>query len=112
MSLVVVHGGAVGVDQAFEDAAEEFGLGITTEPHPADWEGPHGLSAGPMRNGAMVAAGADFCLAVHKSLAWSKGTANCVKLALAAGIEVYLIASDDDPGRRIRAVPSKEGVRR
>jgi YspA, cpYpsA-related SLOG family len=55
--LVVVHGGAPGVDQAFSVAARE--LGITVEPHVADWRGL-GNIAGPARNREMVEAGADL----------------------------------------------------
>ena len=35
--LVVVHGGAPGVDQSFSVAGRE--LGTTVEPHVADWKG-------------------------------------------------------------------------
>jgi hypothetical protein len=43
---------------------------------------------------------ADLCLALHRTLATSKGTKDCVRQALAAGIPVYLIEDD-------RAIPTR-----
>jgi YspA, cpYpsA-related SLOG family len=95
--IIVVHGGAPGVDQSFAVAGTE--LGITLEPHLADWKGLDNV-AGPMRNREMVQSGADLCLALHRTLATSKGTKDCVRQALAAGIPVYLIEDD-------RAIPTR-----
>jgi YspA, cpYpsA-related SLOG family len=89
--LVIVHGGAPGVDQSFHVACQT--LGVTVEPHLADWRGL-GYIAGPARNREMVQAGADLCVAVHRSLASSKRTKDCVRHALAAGIPVYLIEDE------------------
>ncbi len=86
--LVIVHGAAKGVDRSFENAC--YNHRVATEPHPADWD-RHGKAAGPKRNDEMVALGAAFCLAVHRDLAGSKGTRDCVMKCLAAGIPVYLI---------------------
>ena len=61
-----------------------------------DWAG------GPARNREMVKAGADLCLAFHRSLATSKGTKDCARQALAAGIPTYLIDSDVGLRRRLR----------
>lgn len=63
--------------------AEE--LGWTDEPHPAEWHrlGPR---AGPIRNQAMVDAGADVCLAFASP--GSRGTWDCVRRAREAGIRV------------------------
>jgi hypothetical protein len=66
--LVIVHGDATGVDESFGTAAKGFGL--TIEAHPARWH-TFGPAAGPMRNEEMVEAGADFCVALHRSLAAS-----------------------------------------
>jgi len=104
--LVIVHGEAKGVDSAFADAARAT-AGVTEEPHKADWD-KHGRAAGPIRNEEMVAAGADLCLAVHRSLATSKGTLGCVRLAMAAGIPTWLIDSDDAVPRRIASVDPLE----
>ena len=49
--LVVFHGGACGVDQAFAEARRH--LAIKAEPHVADWRGL-GNIAGPARNRVMV----------------------------------------------------------
>jgi hypothetical protein len=39
----------------------------------------------------MIRAGADLCLALRRSLSASRGTKDCVRKAVAAGIPVYLI---------------------
>ncbi|MEQ7008356.1 hypothetical protein ABN028_19465 [Actinopolymorpha sp. B17G11] len=65
---------------------------IPDEPYPADWR--HlGVKAGPLRNAAMVAKGADLCLAFI--LDGSRGASGCVELAEKAGIrtEVYTASS-------------------
>jgi hypothetical protein len=68
--LVIVHGGAPGVDNAFARPCRE--LGIVGEPHLADWKGL-GNIAGPERNREMVEAGADLCIALHRSMRRAKG---------------------------------------
>jgi hypothetical protein len=98
--LVVVHGGAPGVDQSFKVAGRE--LGLTVEPHLADWKGLDNV-AGPMRIQEMVEAGADLCIALHRTLQTSKGTKDCIRQALAAGIPVYLIEDGSATPRRILA---------
>lgn len=84
--LVVVLGGASGVDESFRVACEV--MGIACEVHPADWEW-YGRGAGPIRNQAMVDAGAAFAIAVHRDLFRSRGTLNCVCKCAAAGIDVW-----------------------
>ena len=71
---MIVHGDATGVDESFATAAK--GLGVAVEAHPADWD-RLGKKAGPMRNGEMVRAGADLCIAVHRFIFNSKGTKDC-----------------------------------
>jgi copper homeostasis protein CutC len=90
-NVVIVHGAAAGVDASFAEAADE--AGIEHEPRPARWN-ELGRKAGPVRNAAMVAAGADLCIALHRSIEASKGTKDCVRQALAAGIPVYLIEDE------------------
>lgn len=109
--LTVVHGDCP--DGADAMAAEwcryalaiSCGVGIrsylvTEEPYPAKWK-TYGKAAGHIRNGEMVALGADVVLAF---CAWcdnimcprhdiegdhmTHGTENCVRQARAAGIEV------------------------
>jgi hypothetical protein len=103
--LVVVHGGASGVDGAFAEACDL--RDATHEPHVADWQ-KHGKKAGPLRNQEMIDAGADFVIAVHRSLAWSRGTKDLVTRALAAGIPVYLIDREDAEPRRLCEIPGRE----
>jgi hypothetical protein len=78
--LVVVHGAARGADTLAAEAAKR--LGYKAEEHPADWN--LGRRAGPIRNQAMVAAGADLLIAFNGA----RGTADCVKRAERAGIPV------------------------
>jgi ABC-type sugar transport system substrate-binding protein len=101
----IVQGAADGVDRAFVEAAYDAGCGVCS--FPADWD-RYGKKAGPLRNQEMVDAGADFVIAVHRSLAWSRGTRDLVIRALAAGIPVYLIDGEDAEPRRIRVVPGRE----
>jgi hypothetical protein len=98
--MVIIHGGACGVDEAFAKACRK--LGVVAEPHLADSKAL-GNVAGPARTRATVGSGADMCIAVHGSLATSKGTKDCVREALAAGIPVFLIEDDRAIPSRIRA---------
>jgi hypothetical protein len=50
----------------------------------------------------MVQAGADLCIALHRRLEASKGTKDCVRQALGAGIPTYLIEDEDAQPKRIR----------
>jgi hypothetical protein len=51
----------------------------------------------------MVALGADLCIAVPKFVMNSKGTKNCVKQAIEAGLPTYLIDSDEAKPKRLLA---------
>lgn len=89
-SLVVVHGACpTGADaMASEWVAHWPGTGwsgVTEERHPADWE-QFGKRAGPIRNEAMIKAGADLVLAFP--LPGGKGTQHAIRLAREAGIPV------------------------
>lgn len=92
VNVVIVHGCGTGVDASFSNAARCLGLDV--EPHYADWK-DGGKSAGPKRNQEMVDAGADFCIAVHDAIAWSKGTKDCVARCLMAKIPVFLFSERD-----------------
>lgn len=96
------HGAARGVDTSFESAALAWEIG--TLAHPADWNA-HGKAAGPIRNSEMVKAGADLAIAFHRDLASSRGTRDCVKKCLKAGIPTYLVDGDESDPRLITAVP-------
>jgi ABC-type sugar transport system substrate-binding protein len=99
--VTILDGNASGVDAAFADAASEAGCKVLR--FPADWE-KYGKGAGPRRNAEMVAAGADFAIAIHKSLTRSRGTKDAVRRCLAAGIPVWLIDSEDGEPRRVREI--------
>jgi hypothetical protein len=93
--LTIVHGACpTGADQMADKFCKYQGL--TPERHPADWS--TGPSAGPNRNKAMVALGADLCLAFitpcnsprcrRPQPHGSHGATGTADLAEAAGIEV------------------------
>jgi YspA, cpYpsA-related SLOG family len=92
--LVVIHGGAAGVDNAFSEACRK--LGVTLKPYHANWQSLGNL-AGPARNREMVASGPSMCVALHRDLTSSKGTKDCIQQALAAGIPTYRI--EDELGK-------------
>lgn len=82
-SFELMHGGARGADALAHDWWWDRGLG-PCEPMPADWE-THGRAAGPIRNQLM--------LDEHKpdlviAFAGGRGTADMVRRAEAAGVEV------------------------
>jgi hypothetical protein len=49
----------------------------------------------PMRNKEMVESGADLCIALNRTIQTSRGTRDCFRQALAAGIPTYLIEDED-----------------
>jgi hypothetical protein len=89
-SYVVVHGQCPhgGVDK-YADAWAQSVKMATPEPHPADWAS-HGKGAGMIRNGEMVAAGADLCLAFPGP--GSRGTWDCMRRAVEAGIPLRTVS--------------------
>jgi hypothetical protein len=115
--VVCVHGGATGVDRSFAEACET--VGVQQEAHPARWEErdapgavirydrrgrPYNANAGPQRNGEMVKAGARLCIAVHRDINASKGTKDCARQCIAAGIPVWLIDGEDAEPVRVRGI--------
>jgi hypothetical protein len=102
--VVIVEGGADGVDMAFHAAAVDRGLAVESYPvSKEDWR-RLGKRAGPLRNGHMVSLGADLCIAVHRNILESKGTKDCVIQASDAGIPVWLVQGD---GKAKRLTPDK-----
>lgn len=84
--VVIVHGACPrGADYLASRLARRWTM--REEAHPADWAG-YGRAAGPLRNQAMVDAGADICLAFP--LGASVGTRDCMRRAEAAGIPVRI----------------------
>jgi hypothetical protein len=67
-------------------------LGVTQEIFYADWA-THGRRAGPIRNAAMIKAGADLVLAFP--LPGGRGTQHTIRLAEEAGIPVRIWGSDE-----------------
>ena len=87
----VMHGGARGADSIAGEIAQSHGLQV--ELFEADWA-RYGRGAGPVRNRRMIETGPDLVLAFHNYL-WtgSKGTRDCVKRALSAGIHVDVVSA-------------------
>jgi hypothetical protein len=81
----VLTGGAQGADQFAERYAREHGLPCTVMI--ADWS-RHGIKAGPIRNGELVAA-ADQVVAYWDGE--SRGTADTIRKARRAGLPVRII---------------------
>lgn len=90
--LVVVHGDCpTGADSFARQWART--RGVPMEAYPARWE-RYGKVAGPKRNQRMVDLGADVCLAFP--LGASRGTRDCMRRAVVAGIPVVDMTSEAD----------------
>ncbi|MEV8638969.1 DUF2493 domain-containing protein [Streptosporangium sp. NPDC051023] len=81
-TIVIVHGHARGADRLAD--AWACRNGVEVERYPADWA--TGRGAGPRRNAAMVALGADLVIAAPQGR--SLGTRDCMRRAAQAGIEI------------------------
>lgn len=92
----IVHGACQGVDNTCAAVAEALGFKVIA--YPADWNA-HGRGAGPIRNQLMIDTEhtsdepIHICIAFHNDIIKSKGTKDCIKRALKAGIEVLLVRS-------------------
>jgi hypothetical protein len=89
--LVVVHGGARGVDTAVDGIAR--GLGLVPEPHPAAWTNL-GRAAGHVRNQHMLDLGASLVLAFKRGFNWRLdrgGTEDMVRRAMQAGVPTFVV---------------------
>ena len=91
-NIVIIHGGARGADSMAENYVKQtrdyfagHGFTIRSEVYKADWN-KYGKGAGPIRNQQMVDTGADVCVAFR--FEESRGTADCIRRAKAAGIPV------------------------
>ena len=87
--ITIVHSGNPGVPTSFGVGCRE--LGIRAEMPPLDWSRGTGYLA---RNERLIAAGADLCIVVHRSLATCEPTKDCASQAIAAGFPTYLIETD------------------
>lgn len=84
----IIHGGASGADTLAREWADCFG--VPYREFPADWKA-YGRAAGPIRNQRMIDEGKpDLVIAFPGG----RGTADMVKRAEAAGIEVRRVTSD------------------
>lgn len=81
---LLIHGDASGADRLGGEWAIERGLAV--QAHPADWK-KLGRSAGPIRNREMLKENPQLVVAFPGG----KGTADMVKVARKAGIEVILV---------------------
>lgn len=86
--LTVIHGAARGADSMAASAAHRHL--VDCEAYIADWD-THGKAAGPIRNQRMLEAEPDLVFAFTDDLASSRGTADMVRRAKAAGLPVYVI---------------------
>ena len=86
----IVQGGSGNVDAAANNWA--LARGYQSETHWAKWD-ELGKKAGPIRNQEMVDAGADLCVAFWDGK--SRGTLDCIKRAVVAGIPVQIIPAAD-----------------
>jgi len=84
----LIHGGASGADRIAGKWATAGGL--TVESYPAEW-GKFGYAAGPKRNAQMLAEGKPDIVVAFPG---GKGTADMVRRAKAAGVEVMEISLD------------------
>lgn len=85
--IIVVHGKCPkGADRMAQEWCDD--RGVSFEQHPADWQRYHN-GAGLVRNQEMVNLGADVVYAFFAGDGTSsKGTADCVKRAEKAGLQV------------------------
>jgi hypothetical protein len=98
--LQLIHGDAPGADQEVQNwwifnMSIRNGVGLPPPlKFPADWT-HYGSAAGPLRNAAMVTAGADLCVAfMHPT---SRGTVDCRDKARRARIFTLQVDWIDDP---------------
>lgn len=80
---LVVQGGANGADRLAREWAHVHKVECVT--FAASWK-DYGHAAGPIRNAAMIEAGADLVLAFPGG----RGTADCIEKAITAGIPVRM----------------------
>ena len=86
-NAAVIHGNARGADRLAGAACAQ--LGIPVRAYPAQWE-LYGRRAGPIRNQQMLIDGKpDIVIYFHDNLEASKGTADMVRRARRAGLQVY-----------------------
>jgi YspA, cpYpsA-related SLOG family len=88
----LIHGCARGADTMAAKIAEGM-VDIFVVGYPALWALYH-RGAGPKRNQQMLDSGVDLVLAFHNDLSKSKGTADMVRRARAAGVPVEVFPDE------------------
>jgi len=88
---LVIHGDASGADRLSGGWADL--RGVPVEKHPADWR-KHGRAAGPIRNAEMLGSRPDLVVAFPGG----RGTADMVRRARTAGIDVLEVSSRPEEG--------------
>lgn len=90
--ILVIHGGANGIDKMAHTAA--YRLGLIVHSYPALWS-EYGRSAGPIRNRLMMNENSvDIVLAFHDHINKSSGTKDMINVALKNHKDVRLYKSD------------------
>lgn len=102
----IMQGMCRGADLQVRKVAVE--LGIPVEDYPADWS--VGKRAGPMRNQEMVNKCPVLVMAFHNNIYNSRGTLDCVKRGLKAGIRVFLF-TDTEVRELFPNFPEEGGIR-
>jgi hypothetical protein len=93
--VLLIEGGARGADRLAVELARVRGWRL--EEYPADWRG-EGRAAGPPRNARMLREGRpERVLAFTDDLAASRGTADLVRRARAAGLPVLVTGHPEHP---------------
>jgi hypothetical protein len=97
--IVIIHGGAAGVDASFSKACKS--LGITVDVRLANWRqtGPPTIGS---KNWVLLKDGADLCIALHRSIGTSQRTRDCARPAIQAGIPTFLIADEQAIRSRLK----------
>jgi hypothetical protein len=87
-TALLIHGDARGADRLAADIWTR--MGGQAKPYPANWRpsGRYNPQAGNVRNDLMVSTMPDLVLAFFQMDASNRGTSDCVKRALAAGLDV------------------------
>lgn len=88
--VVIAQGGGPGADEIARAYAAK--LRLKCETFDADWD-KHGKAAGPIRNGEMLAPGADLVLAFPiGTRSTSPGTWDCIEKAARVGIPISIVS--------------------
>jgi hypothetical protein len=107
-NTIVVHAGCVGVDESFNIACRH--LGIALEVRMAN-SGQTGTPTIGTRNRELIKPSADLCIALHRSVASSQRTKDCVRQAIQADIPTFLIEDEQAiPIRLRRGDPKLSGL--